>query len=161
MKGAGLLAALALACAQAFAAAPVRLDDGASPRSRIDVKSRWLHGEEGLTDPARLNAMVADVPNLEVRLNTSRYVGKSGRVYLVVPDFVSGMRTPGGLRVDWRTRGPMLPGSAIPGTRSLVYDGRIAAPVLADFLDFTLTIDGRFVDSTLRFEPYFEIELEP
>jgi hypothetical protein len=105
--------------------------------------------------------MVAEVPNLEVRLNTARYVGKSGRVYLVVPDFVSGLRGATGFRVEWRTRGALLSGSAIPGTRSLVYDGRIATPVLADFLDLTLQLDGRFVDRGLRFEPHFEIEIDP
>ena len=161
MKLARFIAALALAAAPAFAAPPVRLDDTASPRNRLEVKSRWLHNEDGLSDPARLNAMVAEIPNLEVRLNTSRYVGKSGRVYLVVPDFVPGVRTPGGFRVEWRTRGLFRQGAAVPGTRALVYDGRIATPVLADFLDLTMTIDGRFVDGALRFEPHFEIELEP
>jgi hypothetical protein len=155
------LLVVALAAVPAFAAAPVRLDDAASPRSRFDVKPRWLYREEGLSDPARLNAMVAEVPHFEVRLNTARYVGKSGRVYLVVPDFVSGLRGATGFRAEWRARGPLLSGSAIPGARALVYDGKIATPVLADILDLTLQIDARFVDAGLRFEPRFEIEIDP
>jgi hypothetical protein len=33
--------------------------------------------------------------------------------------------------------------------------------VLSDLLDVSLFLDARFVDSGLRFEPYFEIELAP
>lgn len=161
MRVARYAAVLLLAAWPALAAPPARLDDSASPRSRFDVKPRWQYDEEGLADPARLNAMVAEIPNVEVRLNTARHVGKSGRVYLVVPDFVSGVRSPAAFRVEWRTRGQLQPGSAVPGTRALVYDGRIATPVLTDFLDLTLRMDARFVDGGLRFEPHFEIELEP
>ena len=154
-----ILAALVLAClALPAARAATRLDDSASPRSRVDVTSRWLHTQEGLTDPAQLNAMVAEVRNLEVRLNTSAYVGKRGRVYLTVPASTPGLQSPSGMRVEWRTRGTLIAGSALPGTRSLVYDGPITRALLADFMDFSLFLDARFVQAGLRFEPVFEIE---
>jgi hypothetical protein len=153
------LVLLAIAAGTAFAA-PVRLDDSASTRNRVDVRPRWQFQGEGL-GPERINAMVAEVPNLEVRLNTARFVGRAGRIYLVVPDFVSGLRVPTGMRVEWRTRGTLHPGSALPGTRSLVYDGSVTRPMMADYLDFTLFLDARFIDRGLRFEPYFEIELVP
>jgi len=160
MRGA-LLAVLLAAFAAGALAAPVRLDDSASPRSRIDVKPRWQHVEEGLSDPARLNAMVAEIPNLEVRLATSKFVGKRARIYLVVPDFVSGLRSPAAMRVEWRTRGKLLGGTALPGTRALVYDGVVAQPSLGDILDITLFLDARFMDRGLRFEPHFEIDVAP
>jgi hypothetical protein len=159
MKRAAILF-FAFSCLAAFASAPVRLDDSASPRSRVDVKPRWQFQDEGLS-AERISAMVAHIPNLEVRLNTSRFVGRQARVYLVVPNFVPGLRAPTGMRVEWRTRGTLIAGSALPGTRALVYDGAVARPVLSDFLDVSLFLDARFVDSGLRFEPYFEIELAP
>ena len=154
-----IVAALIVACLASFAtAAATRLDDSASPRARVDVSPRWLHTGEGLTDPARLNAMVAEVRNLEVRLNTSAFVGKRGRIYLTVPAFTVGLQSPSGLRVEWRTRGTLMAGSALPGTRSVVYDGPITKALLADFMDFSLFLDARYVQAGLRFEPVFEIE---
>jgi hypothetical protein len=158
-----LAAALAvLALLPAFAtAAPVRLDDTASPRSRIDVKPRWAHAEEVGDNPERVNAMLAQVPNLEVRLNTSKYVGKTARIWLVVPDFVPGLRSPNGMRVEWRTRGTLFGGSALPGTRTVVYDGVVRQALVTDFLDLTLHLDARFLERGLRFEPTFEIDVAP
>lgn len=153
---------LALALVPAFAAAaPVRLDDSASPRSRVDVQPRWAHAEEAGDNPERINAMLAQVPNLEVRLNTSRYQGKAARIWMVVPDFVPGVRSPNGLRVEWRTRGTLFGGSALPGTRTVVYDGVIRSAFVTDFLDLTLHLDARYLDRGVRFEPYFEIDVAP
>jgi hypothetical protein len=160
MKGTALFVLLAALAFEALAA-PVRLDDSASPRSRVEVKPRWQFVEEGLSDPARLNAIVAEIPNLEVRLATAKFVGKQARVYMVVPDFVPGLRSPSGMRVEWRTRGKLLGGSALPGTRALVYDGLVGQPILGDYLDMTLYRDARFLDRGLRFEPYFEIDVAP
>ncbi len=160
MRIAAVLLVLALGPAFA-AAAPVRLDDSASPRSRIDVKPRWAHAGEAGENPERVNAMLAQVPNLEVRLNTSRYVGKAARIWMVVPDFVPGLRSPNGLRVEWRTRGTLFGGNALPGTRTVVYDGVIRQAFTTDFLDLTLYLDARFLERGVRFEPYFEIDVAP
>ncbi|MBL0143380.1 MAG: hypothetical protein IPP91_15035 [Betaproteobacteria bacterium] len=141
--------------------APVRLDDSASPKARVEVKPRWQFEQGDLDNPERLNAMVAEVAGLEVRLNTSRFVSRTGRIYLVVPVSVPGLRGATGMRIEWRARGPLMAGSALPGTRSLVYDGVIAQPMIADVLDLKVYLDARYVDRGLRFEPYFEIELAP
>lgn len=159
MKISRTMLGLALVVAMTAGAAPVRLDDSASPRARIDAQPRWLHTGEGLSNPELLNAMVADVANLEVRLNTSRFVGKRARIYLVFPEFVPGIRSRSGIRAQWRTRGTLLPGTASPGDRALVYDGAITKPSLGDFLDLTLFLDARHLDRGARFEPAFELEL--
>jgi hypothetical protein len=161
MRRLAALLALGLVAAMAFAAEPVRLDDTASPRSRVEAQPRWLHTGEGLGNPEMVNAMIAQVANLEVRLNTARFVGKSARVFLVFPDFVPGIRSRSGIRAEWRTRGVLLPGSALPGTRTLVYDGPITKPFLSDFLDLSLFLDARYLDTGARFEPVFELELAP
>jgi hypothetical protein len=151
------LVALLLAGLASIATAATRLDDSASPRARVDVTSRWLHTREGL-DTVELNAMVAEVRNLEVRLNTAAFVGKRGRIYLTVPALVTGLQSASGMRVEWQTRGTLMAGTALPGTRSVVYDGPITKAILADFMDFSLFLDARYLQGGLRFEPVFEIE---
>jgi hypothetical protein len=153
--------AFALLFVSLGASAGVKLDDSASPRSRVDATVRWLHAGEGLTTPDLLNAMVAKEPNLEIRLDTSPYVGKKARIYLVVPDFMPGLRSPTGMRVEWKTRGTFLAGSALPGARTLVYDGTIQRASIHESLDLSLYLDARHFERGLRFEPSFEIDVLP
>ena len=159
MRIAALVLAFALS-GTAAAWAGTRLDDSASPRSQVNVESRWLHSQPGMS-PEQFNAMVATVPNLEFRLDTSRYVGKRARIYLVVPDFVPGLRSPSGLRVEWTTRGVFMPGTALPGQRTLVYDGPIQRPMIQESLDLALYLDARHLERGLRLEPRFEIDVAP
>jgi hypothetical protein len=155
------LAFLLIIVASQGALSGEKLDDAGSPRSRVDTTVRWLHTNEGLTTPELINAMVATVPNLEFRLDTSRYVGKKARIYLVVPDFMPGLRSPSGLRVEWKTRGAFLAGSALPGTRALVYDGTIKLPSMHEALDLSIYLDARYFERGLRVEPRFEIDVLP
>ena len=159
MKVVALLAMLALA-APAALAAPKRLDDRASPRSLVNVESRWVHSGNGL-NAEQLNAMVATIPNLEFRLDTSPYVGKRARIYLVIPDFVQGLRAPNGMRVEWTTRGQFMAGAALPGQRALVYDGLIQRPSMQESLDLSIYLDARYLERGLRFDPAFEIDVAP
>jgi hypothetical protein len=159
MKAAAAVAILVLAAPLAFAA-PKRLDDRASPRSQVNVESRWLHSGEGL-NAEQLNAMVATIANLEFRLDTSAYVGKRARIYLVIPEFVQGLRGPGGMRVEWTTRGQFMSGAALPGQRTLVYDGPIQRPSMQESLDLSVYLDARYLERGLRFDPAFEIDVAP
>lgn len=159
MRAAALALAFALA-ATASAAAPKKLDDRGSPRSLVNVESRWLHSGEGLS-PEQLNAMVATVTNLEFRLDTSAYVGKRARIYLVIPEFVQGLRSSAGMRVEWTSRGSFLSGAALPGQRTLVYDGLVQRPTLHEALDLSVYLDARYLERGLRFDPAFEIDVAP
>jgi hypothetical protein len=159
MKTAAFAIALMLAAAPALAA-PKRLDDRGSPRSIVNVESRWLHSGEGLS-PEQLNAMVATVTNLEFRLDTSAYVGKRARIYLVIPECVQGLRSPSGMRVEWKPRGSFLAGSALPGQRVLVYDGLVQRPTLNEAFDLSVYLDARYLERGLRFDPTFEIDAAP
>lgn len=159
MKAAAILAFAVLAAPLAFAA-PKRLDDRGSPRSQVNVESRWLHSGEGL-GPEQLNALVATIPNLEFRLDTSAYVGKRARIYLVIPEFVQGLRAPNGMRVEWTSRGQFMAGAALPGQRTLVYDGPIQKPSMQESLDLSLYLDARYLERGLRFDPAFEIDVGP
>lgn len=159
MRPAALALVLTLATLPALAA-PKRLDDRASPRSVVNVESRWLHSAEGLS-LEQTNAMVATVPNLEFRLDTSAYVGKRARIYLVLPDFIPGLRSPSGMRVEWTSRGAFLGGSALPGQRTLVYDGLVQRPQMHESLDLSVFLDARYLERGLRFDPTFEIDVAP
>jgi hypothetical protein len=155
---AAMLVLLYLAAGGAMAA---RLDDSASPKRRLDLQSRWLHNDERLSDPERLNAMVAAMGNVEVRLNTAAYVGKRGRIYLALPQFIAGLQSPSALRVEWRAHRLFQSGSALPGERALLYDGPITQPMMSEIFDFNVYIDARLVGSALRFDPAFDIDLVP
>jgi len=159
MKSATFLLALLVATSSAVAA-PKRLDDRGSPRSQVNVESRWVHSGEGL-NPEQMNAMVATIPNLEFRLDTSAYVGKRARIYLVIPEFVQGLRGPNGMRVEWTTRGQFMAGAALPGQRALVYDGPIQRSSMQESLDLSVYLDARYLERGLRFDPVFEIDVVP
>ncbi len=135
------------------------LDDSASPRQRVEVKPRWLYQGEDALSPERIGRMVVDVPNLEIRLNTAEFRGKSARIFLSLPQLVPGITAPEGLRAEWRARGAMQAGSIMPGGRTLVFDGLIERAQTVEFFDFTIFIDTRFTQRGIRFEPKFEIEV--
>jgi hypothetical protein len=156
-----LLAAATVAAASAIASPPVRLDDSASPKARVELAPRWLGEHEAGANRDWLHAMVAEAVNVEIRLDTRAHVGRRGRIYLVVPDPVPGLASPTGLRVNWLSRGLLASGSAVPGSRTLVYDGAVDSPVTVVRLDFRFELDARYVGPGLRIDPQFEIEIVP
>jgi len=155
-RAAMILAALLAAVP---AAAATRLDDSLSPRQRVQATTRWVYDGVGDWNADQRNALVADIRAMEFRLRTAAYVGKTAEIYLALPDHVSGLRAPTGMRVDWTTRGRFSPGSATPGTRSLVFRGKITEPVMSDYFDFRVFIDARTWERGIEFDPVFEIEL--
>lgn len=155
---AGVLALLVAFATQA--APPIRLDDSLSPRQRVEIVPRWVT-ESGRLSDEQLNALVAEVRQFEVRLNTAPYVGKQAEIYLRLPVAIIGLQSPAGLRLEWRTRGFFAPGSVRPGDRLLLFRGRISQPVMGDTFDFVLQFDGRYIQRGLQFDPIYEIEILP
>ena len=158
-----LLAATVLAAAAGSAvpaAAQQRLSDALSPRQRVNAQLDWTERfpRRGM-HPDKLNAMTASAPGVELRLDTAAVQGRRARVFLVLPLDIGGLRSPNGLRMEWKGRGRFLDGSAIPGQRTLLFEGDINAPVLQGFLDITLHLDARDVTLPFTCEPVYEIEL--
>ena len=147
---------LSLAPGSAYA---TKLDDLASPRQRVDVTPRWLHSGDTSDRGDDFHTLIAEIANLEVRLNTASYAGRRARIYLVVPQTIPGMRSSGALRVEWRTRGALHAGSAGAGSRTPVFEGIVPRPLLTEIFDFTLRYDSRQTGKGLRFEPFFDIEV--
>jgi hypothetical protein len=155
----------ALVCLPTFAATE-RLNDSSSPRNR--VTSSLMMSEQGL--PLDQNALapsakvgIVKFSRIEYKLATAKFIGKQARIYYVVPPLISGLRTPSGLRVDWRGGNVFANGSAQPGERFLVWTGVVRNTYMIDGLDLTMRIDLRELQTRngagLAFESYFEIEV--
>ena len=160
------LAAFVMAFAAAGAAsAAERLDDSASPRSR--VPARVVLTDEGRSLIASRNPTraIVQMGRVDFRLATARYVGKQARIYFVMPPIVTGLRSPSAMRVDWRGNGTFANGSARPGERQLVWTGTVAGPWMNEGLDLSFEVDLRQLqlqaDGQFGFEPFFEIEVFP
>ncbi|WP_295527621.1 hypothetical protein [uncultured Pseudacidovorax sp.] len=142
--------------------APVRaerLDDSSSPRARVPAML-----DLGAREPGTPYAWVT-FRGVEYRLATAAYAGRRARIYHVVPAFVSGLRSPAGLLVEWSGGGAFAAGSAMAGERRLVWAGVVPGPWLVERLDLRLRLDlrewrpvgGRPFDV----ESYFDIEVMP
>lgn len=144
------------------AAAQQRLDDSNSPRQQVTAELEWAHPMTSgmLRDfsAERFNAVKARVRNLDIRLDTSRYVGSTARVFMTVPLPVKGLRSSSSMRIDWQADGVFEDGTLVPGSRALVYKGPIRDKELRSELDMTVSLDAREVTGELRFDPMFEIE---
>lgn len=151
---------LAAACGALGAAAGTRLDDSASPRRHLELSTQWESRSIDASGGEML-AVIAEARDVEVRLNTAAWVGRNVEIYIAFPQAINGLRLTSALRIEWRTRGRFNAGVAIPGQRTLVYRGPIAAAVSGDIFDFTYRIDGRHFERRLQFEPTFEIEPLP
>lgn len=147
-------------------AVTLRLDDSASPRNH--VTSSPMMSEQGL--PLDQNALaplatvgVVKFSRIEYKLATAKFIGKQARIYYVIPALISGLRTPSGLRVDWRGGNVFANGSAQPGERFLVWTGVVRNTTMIDGLDLTMRMDLRELQTRngtgLAFESYFEIEV--
>jgi hypothetical protein len=158
-------AVLLLACvglsASALAATATRLDDSLSPRQRIQATTTWVYPGTGDLSSDQLNALVAVVPSMEFRLRTSPYVGHDAEIYLSIPRGVSGLRSPTAMRLEWTTHGLFAAGSLTPGSRALVYRGRITDALMTGYFDFRVFLDARTSEFGIEFDPTFEIELLP
>ncbi|MCJ0764772.1 hypothetical protein [Variovorax terrae] len=163
--GSWALAAALLAGAASPVAAADRLDDSASPRSR--VPAQVVMSNEGRPLADSLNPVTATVKfgRVDYKLATARYVGRQARIYYVVPAQINGLRSPAGLRVDWRGYGLFASGSARPGERQLVWTGTVREAWMSDGLDLSFQLDLRELqrprDGQFGFESYFEIEVSP
>jgi hypothetical protein len=162
-----LVLCLALGAAPCFAHVE-RLDDSASPRGQ--VTSLPMLSEQGqpldkyMAGPAPTVGIVK-FGRVEYKLATARFVGKPARIYYVVPAVIVGLRSPTGLRVEWRGNGNFADGIARPGQRVLVWSGLVRETYMSVGLDLTMRIELRELQlrsgAGLAFESFFEIEVSP
>lgn len=153
---AGLIVGMML-CAPVLAE---RLDDSLSPRQQHNLQLEWKHRDdlEG-KHIDQLTQVVATARNVDTRLDTSAYVDQQARIYLELPIQVRGLANPASLELSWTTNGLFNSGSVTPGTRQLIFEGRVPEPVMRDIFNFTFEVDARHLYQSLRLEPIYEIEV--
>lgn len=146
-------------------AAVLRLDDSASPHSR--VPARIVLGDDGRPFAhGRGNASITfKFGPVDYRLATAAFVGRRARIFYVVSPFVAGLASPDGLRIDWHGLGTFASGSARPGERTLVWSGIVNKAWLDESLDVTMHLDPRQYrphrQVPFAVDSYFEIETLP
>jgi len=135
------------------------LDDSQSPKKQFDVRFEWeRQGNLSSVSKDEFFLLKAHIPDVEVRLNTSNYIGKKARIYLALPSQVDGFNGSQGFSLAWKTTGIFDSGETSPGNRALIFEGIIGSPLLTDFFTFTLKLDANRLTGKLRYAPIYEIE---
>lgn len=145
-----LLAWSALISASALAN-PYRLDDSLSHTVPPDVKMQWLPMERGQANSPGMEAWVI----VNIRIDTQDWVGRSGRIYMVLPrDEASA------IEAVWTTKGRMLSGRLVAGERTLVYAGTLRSATLEDQLQMRLRSDPDWQGNSRRLNFHFEFDAD-
>jgi len=136
------------------------LDDSQSPKKQFNIRFEWeKQGNLSSVSKDEFFLLKAHIPDVEVRLNTSNYIGKKARIYLAMPSQVDGFNGSQGFSLAWKTTGIFDSGETSPGNRALIFEGIIGSPLLTDFFTFTLKLDANRLTGKLRYAPIYEIEL--
>jgi hypothetical protein len=136
------------------------LDDSLSSRQQFDLDLDWKQQQniENL-DEREQNALIARAHHVEIRLNTARYIGQRGRIFIVLPLNIRGTVDSTALRMSWTTNGLFSSGSVAAGNRVKLFEGKITDSIMTDVFDITFEIDARQVYNNLRLQPVFDIEI--
>lgn len=142
-----------------------RLDDSASPRSRVAPQMTLSDEGRPLAESLAPRSATVRYGRIEYRLATASFVGRQARIYLVVPTNIPGLRAPAGLQLVWQGSGRFTSGAARPGERRLVWSGVVPGAWMQESLDLTLELNLAYfqlpANNTVGFESYFEIEVTP
>ena len=136
------------------------LDDSQSPRKQFNFRFEWANkGDLSALSKDEFFLLEAHIPDVEVRLNTSNYIGKKARIYLALPSQIDGFNGSRGFSLAWKTTGIFASGATSPGNRALIFEGLIGSSLLTDFFTFILKLDANRLTGKLRYAPIYEIEL--
>ncbi len=155
----GLLALVFLGALKGVGSAADILDDSQSPQQTYNIQLQWAHpGDVSELSRQDFRKLIAEVPDVEVRLDTSKYVGQNVRIFLALPVQIGGLASSDGFSLAWKTRGLFYAGTTTPGNRALIYKGKLGTSQLTEFFNFTLNIDASRFTGKLRYAPIYEIE---
>ena len=145
---------VAIACAAALAtsgagAATLPIDDTGTVTMQPTMNVRW----QELSPRLRNGSLMEGALQVRVRLNVKPWVGRTGKIYMVLP-----AQLPGDITAAWTTTGRLLPGRVQSGNRTLVYSGTINSAVMEDTLMLSLTVDGQRMLQTYNLLFRFEID---
>lgn len=132
-------------------AATFPVDDSASQPVEATTPMRWRS-----LSPARGNDHIVEgASQVNIKLATQPWLGKTGRIYMTLPPQPIGQ-----VEVEWRTQGTLQSGRLVSGQRGLVYAGRINSVKLEDIFSVTVRSDGRLLSVPQRLRFGFEIDVE-
>ena len=142
---------LGLLLGSAALANPQRLDDSGSHTVPPNVQMQWRPlppsggAEPGMEAWVRVN----------LRIDTRQWVGRSGRIYMVLPrDQASS------IEAVWTTQGRLLPGRLVSGDRTLVHTGTIHTATLEDQLLVRLRSGADWQGNSRRLNFHFELDAD-
>jgi hypothetical protein len=130
-------------------AATFIVDDSASVVLDANLPMQWRS-----LAPAAGDHQVLGTTRVQVRLNTSAWVGKFGRIYMALP-----AQPNGAVLAKWQVQGLLLPGQLNSGQRGLVWSGVIPAALLEDVMTVIVQTDGRLLSAPQLLRFYFEIDI--
>lgn len=126
-----------------------RLDDTGTHTVPANAQMQWQPFQRGQT--AGMQAQV----RVNVRMDTSAWVGQQARVYLALASDEANPVT-----VSWTTNGRLLDGALRSGERTLIYTGPIPGPTLQDQLVLQLTSGPDWASAQRRLQFHFELDTE-
>lgn len=131
-------------------AAPVLIDDSATVVLDASPAMNW----RSVTPKDRDNAIIGRT-RVNVRLATTPWLGKTAKIYMVLPT-----QTSGAVKINWNSHGLLQDGHLQPGGRTLVYNGVIRERRMEDVLDVQIEADGIRLSRPQQLKFHFEIEVE-
>ncbi|MEP7156259.1 MAG: hypothetical protein ABI905_10840 [Betaproteobacteria bacterium] len=129
---------------------PAIIDDSATVVLDGTPNMTW----RSVTPKSRDNAIIGR-SQVNVKLAMVPWLGKTGRIYMVLP-----ADSTGSVKIKWRTHGLLLDGELVPGGRTLVYSGTIRERRMEDVLDVQIEADGVRLSHVQRLKFHFEIDVE-
>lgn len=146
-----VLVALVAVVAAPAVANPYRLDDSLSHTVPPSVQMQWRPMPPGQSDAGGMEAWL----RVNVRINTRDWVGRSGRVYMVLPRDQAST-----IEAVWTTQGRLQPGRLVSGERTLVYAGQLPGATLDDQLLVRLRSGPDWQSSSRRLNFHFELDVD-
>ncbi len=125
------------------------VDDSKSTVLDANLPLQWRS-----QSPSNGDHAVQGVTRVQVRLDTSAWVGKPARIYMALPAQPIGL-----VKASWQTQGQLLSGQLNSGQRGLVWSGPVPRGFLEDVLTVTIVSDGRLLSAAQLLRFYFEIDL--
>ena len=98
------------------------------------------------------------LPGIEVRLDTSAFVGQAARIYLTMPPATANASD---LELSWEAQGRFLSGRVRPGQSTLVFEGPVEQPLTRAVFNFVLLVGERTGTQQNRMEVFYELETLP
>lgn len=130
---------------------PHRLDDSLSHTVPPNVQMQWLPMQAGQSFAGGMEAWL----RVNIRIDTRDWVGRSGRIYMVLPRDQSS-----NIEAVWTTQGRLQPGRLVSGERTQVFAGPIPGLTLEDQMQVRLRSTPDWQSNSRRLNFHFELDVD-